>query len=108
LVGPDGGVAEGAITNIGFVDAGVVVWPSAPALLGISMHLVQAGLAEKGIVSERRPVTLGALASFEAAFLTNSPGVVAVESIDRVRFAPGSDGIGIGTAAYERAPWDPI
>jgi branched-subunit amino acid aminotransferase/4-amino-4-deoxychorismate lyase len=107
LVGPDGEIAEGAITNIGFVEAGGVIWPSAPALRGISMQLIEAGLAEKGIASERRRVTLSDLPTLEAAFLTNSQGIVAVARIDEARFPVHSPIIEAVTEVYERAPWDP-
>jgi branched-subunit amino acid aminotransferase/4-amino-4-deoxychorismate lyase len=41
FVGPDGRVSEGSVTNIAFVDGDAIVWPDAPALRGIMMHVLQ-------------------------------------------------------------------
>jgi hypothetical protein len=39
----------------GFVTGDTVVWPSAPALPGITMRLVRAGLRRHGVAFEDRP-----------------------------------------------------
>ncbi|RZJ26417.1 MAG: class IV aminotransferase, partial [Brevundimonas sp.] len=43
FVGPDGVVSEGTIWNIGFVEAGRIVWPRAPMLRGTGQRLLEAG-----------------------------------------------------------------
>ena len=45
LTGPDGIIAEGAITNIAFSDGSVLTWPDAPCLAGITWQLVEPRLA---------------------------------------------------------------
>src|SRR5262249_12254885 len=67
LTGPDGAISEGAITTIGFFDGTGVVWPAAPALAGITMQLLDRGLAGSGLRSRRAPVRLPDLGSFAAA-----------------------------------------
>ncbi|MFD8620217.1 aminotransferase class IV [Streptomyces sp. NPDC059513] len=89
LTAPGGVVTEGAITNIGFWDGSSVVWPDAPALLGITMALLERGLAAAGEPSVRRPVTLDGLGAFRGAFLCNSQGIAPVRRIDAVEFGSG-------------------
>jgi hypothetical protein len=54
LVGPDGTVAEGSVTNIAFADGDTVLWPDAPALHGISMQVLERELDRAGIPRARR------------------------------------------------------
>ncbi|MXG26036.1 aminotransferase class IV [Streptomyces sp. YIM 132580] len=89
LTAPGGVVTEGAITNIGFWDGSSVVWPDAPALPGITMALLERGLAAAGEPSVRRPVTLDGLGAFRGAFLCNSQGIAPVRRIDAVQFGSG-------------------
>lgn len=67
-----GVISEGSTWNIGFVRGDQVTWPLAPMLAGVSQGLVEGGLAGVGLVSERRPVSLRDLATFETAFICNS------------------------------------
>lgn len=67
-----GHVSEGSIWNVGFFDGEGVVWPNAPQLHGISTQLLQRGLANAGVRSTSRSVTLDDLHRFRAAFFTNS------------------------------------
>ncbi|MYX13547.1 class IV aminotransferase [Streptomyces sp. SID8374] len=89
LTAPGGVVTEGAITNIGFWDGTSVVWPDAPALLGITMALLERGLAAGGEPSVRRTVTLDGLGAFRGAFICNSQGIASVRRIDAVEFGSG-------------------
>ncbi|MFH8480863.1 aminotransferase class IV [Streptomyces sp. NPDC018055] len=89
LTAPGGVVTEGAITNIGFWDGSSVVWPDAPALPGITMALLERGLAAAGEPPVRRPVTLDGLGAFRGAFLCNSQGIAPVRRIDAVEFGSG-------------------
>ncbi|GHA92365.1 hypothetical protein GCM10010392_18540 [Streptomyces clavifer] len=86
LTAPGGVVTEGAITNIGFWGGASVVWPDAPALTGITMALLESGLARTGRPSVRRPVTLDGLGAYRAAFVTNSQGIAPVHRIDDTSF----------------------
>lgn len=83
-----GRISEGSIWNIGFVDrAGAVVWPQAPQLDGVGMRLVDTGLASQGMSSCTRPVHLGDLGMFRAAFFSNANTPVrAIAAIDERHF----------------------
>lgn len=108
LTGPGGVVSEGAITNIGFFDGSGVSWPDAPALHGITMQLLESRLAGSGLSSRRSPVRLSDLASFAAAFVTNSRGVAPVGRIDDLMIPVDTDLMKTLTQIYEAVPWDPI
>ena len=106
LTTADGEIAETATANIGFLSAGRVVWPSAPALVGTGLQLLDAALRDAGIVVERARVGLDDVAGFEGAFVVNSIGVVPVARIDDVRFsAPGALMSGL-EALHDALPWD--
>lgn len=99
-----GQVSEASIWNICFVTGDTVVWPSAPALPGITMLLIQAGLGDR---SEHRPVSLAEIGGFEAAYLTNSiDPALPVASIDETTYADRPDLRSQVLAAYESNPWD--
>jgi branched-subunit amino acid aminotransferase/4-amino-4-deoxychorismate lyase len=72
FVDRDGFVSEGSIWNICFSDGDQVVWPAAPALRGITMQLVQAGLRRDGVPSATRPIHKDDLPGFGSAVLMNS------------------------------------
>jgi branched-subunit amino acid aminotransferase/4-amino-4-deoxychorismate lyase len=82
FVDAGGCVSEGSIWNIGFFDGAGIVWPDAPQLTGVSLQLLQAGLAHKGVRSEVRRVALSEAGKFRAAFFTNSS--IAVQTIARI------------------------
>jgi branched-subunit amino acid aminotransferase/4-amino-4-deoxychorismate lyase len=102
LTTPDGLVTEGATTNIGFLQGDTVVWPDAPVLLGITMQLVNTALAEPPRLAEIR---LDDLTAFDAAFLTNARGVVAVSAVDDLEFPVDPVRMKVLTDAYGSVPW---
>ncbi|MFD9504101.1 aminotransferase class IV family protein [Streptomyces sp. NPDC060035] len=108
LTAPGGVVTEGSITNIGFWEGTSVVWPDAPALTGITMALLDSGLAQDGRPSQRRPVTLEGLGAYRAAFVTNSQGIAPVHRIDDTSFAVDEELMKRIGQVYESAPWDTI
>ncbi|MGW8888034.1 aminotransferase class IV family protein [Streptomyces sp. NPDC055749] len=108
LTAPGGVVTEGAVTNIAFWDGTSVVWPDAPALTGITMALLERGLARAGMASVRRPVTLEDLGAYRAAFVTNSQGIAPVHRIDDVSFEVDEELMGRIGKVYEDAPWDTV
>jgi branched-subunit amino acid aminotransferase/4-amino-4-deoxychorismate lyase len=59
FTGHDGAVSETSIANIGFLLGDELVWPSAPALRGITMQLLEPRLATAGIPTRRGPRTRG-------------------------------------------------
>jgi branched-subunit amino acid aminotransferase/4-amino-4-deoxychorismate lyase len=104
-----GFVSEATIWNICCVTGDTVVWPSAPALPGIMMQLVQAGLRRNGVAFEYRPVPLAQIGRYDAAYLTNSiDPALPVRSIDAVTYADRPDLRAMLLAAYESNPWDEI
>ncbi|MFJ5707739.1 aminotransferase class IV [Streptomyces sp. NPDC093105] len=81
LTSPAGEVAEAAVANIGFWDGTSVVWPTAPQLTGITMALLDPRLP-----SVHRPVALGELAGFRAAFTANARTIAPVTAVDGVAY----------------------
>ncbi|MET8711829.1 aminotransferase class IV family protein [Streptomyces sp. NPDC004735] len=108
LTSPGGMVTEGAITNIGFWDGTSVVWPDAPALAGITMSLLERGLARTGRPSVRRGVTLEGAGAYRAAFVTNSQGIAPVHRIDDTAFAVDTDLMELLARVYEDTPGEPV
>jgi branched-subunit amino acid aminotransferase/4-amino-4-deoxychorismate lyase len=113
LTGPGGVVSEGSMTNVGFFDdrafdGGAVVWPDAPVLAGITMLLLETRLPEHGLRSTRAPVRLAELASFRAAFVTNSRGIAAVRQIDELTIPVDQDLMRTLRATYASVPWDRV
>ncbi|MFE9553082.1 aminotransferase class IV [Streptomyces sp. NPDC006692] len=108
LTGPGGVIAEGAITNIAFWDGSSVVWPNRPALLGVTMAVLEPRLAEYRLKSTRREVTLDSLGGYTAAFVTNSRGIAPVGRIDEREFAVDAELMKVVWRAYEEAPWDAV
>jgi branched-subunit amino acid aminotransferase/4-amino-4-deoxychorismate lyase len=103
LTGPDGVIAEGGITNVGFFDGAGVVWPDAPALIGITMRLL-----ERGVPSRRGTVRLADLPAFDGVFVTSSRGIAPVDRVDDLRVPVVTDRMKAVSEAYEAVPWDRI
>jgi branched-subunit amino acid aminotransferase/4-amino-4-deoxychorismate lyase len=108
FVGPDGRVSEGAITNIGFVEDGAIVWPDAPALRGIMMQVLQRELDRAGMAWRSAPVRLADVSGFEGGFLTNSHGIATVAGIDDVDLRTDADLMRTAIDLLAAAPYDPI
>ncbi len=107
FVTADDAIAEGSIWNIGFHDAQGIVWPTAPALNGISMQLLKAGLARLGVAQVERRVELAELAEFRGAFFTNtSRAAVPLSGIDAVGYAQDEAGMRLLEAAMATQPWE--
>ena len=105
FVDAGGCISEGSIWNVGFFDGAGVVWPDAPQLTGVSMQLLQAGLAHNGLRSTVGHVGLDDVAGFRAAFFTNSSTPVqAIASIDARGFAPDPALIATLAECYETNP----
>ena len=108
LVGADGLVAEGAITNIGFIRGETVVWPQAPMLMGTGMQVLQRELTAAGVPQEHRRVLLGDLGSFGGVFVTNSWGVAPVSRIDDLDIPLAAPLSARVLELYANAPWDVV
>ena len=109
LTATNGEIAEGATWNIGFWDGRRVVWPSAPALPGITLQLLDAGLREQGIESVSHPVFSDQLAGFRSAFMVNSGSVgPLIEAIDTQRFDVDDKLLEMLASAWESQPMEVI
>jgi branched-subunit amino acid aminotransferase/4-amino-4-deoxychorismate lyase len=108
LTGEDAVIAEGSITNIGFCDGAGIVWPSAPALAGITMQLLERQLPRTGVTSRRARVCVPDVGSFTGAFVTNARGIAAVGQIDSHVLAIDAKLMTTLTDAYQSTNWDPI
>ena len=105
----EGEISEGSIWNIGFWDGTRVIWPGAPALPGITLQLLDAGLRANGIETVVRPVHSDRLGEYRCAFTMNSGSVgPMIESIDGHRFAIDDGLMRLLAAAYESQPLEPI
>jgi branched-subunit amino acid aminotransferase/4-amino-4-deoxychorismate lyase len=104
-----GEISEGSIWNIGFWDGVRVIWPNAPALPGITMQLLDAGLRDQGIETEVRPVFLAQLDQLRGAFILNSGSVgPMIECIDSRHFEVDSGLMQTLQSAYESRPLERI
>jgi 4-amino-4-deoxychorismate lyase len=105
----DGRVSEGTIWNVCLFDGARVVWPSEPALPGITMQLLRRALEERGIPSETRETRLPDLPWFRAAFATNSISPAQpIVSVDEVALPSDPELTALLTECYEAIPQEPI
>lgn len=102
----DGGhVSEGSVWNVCFVDGeGRVVWPTAPALQGVTARLLRAGLFQAGLAWVEEDVRMADVPRFAGAFAVNASGIRPIAAIDAMSFDAGSDWLARLTAALERQP----
>lgn len=106
---PDGEIAEGAITNVGFIDGDTVVWPdAAPYLRGITLQVLEREFVRAGVPQDRRPLRLTDVASYDGAFLANSRGTAVISEIDGVPLPTHTKLLSRVGELYESAPWDAI
>jgi branched-subunit amino acid aminotransferase/4-amino-4-deoxychorismate lyase len=104
-----GEISEGSIWNIGFWDGAAVILPAAPSLPGITVQLVEAGLAAHGIACVRRAVRAGVFDGFGAAFAMNSGNPCRpIASIDGHAFAFDAGFMARLHAAYLSRPMERI
>ena len=109
FVGDDGRISEGSVWNIVFFDGNGVTWPDAPQLRGISLQLLQTGLARHGASHRLQSVKIQDVASFRGAFFTNSSvPVQPIVRIDEVEFAVDDALTAMLVQAYERNPLEPV
>jgi branched-subunit amino acid aminotransferase/4-amino-4-deoxychorismate lyase len=108
LVGPNGGVSESTLANIGFFDGAAVVWPDAPMLHGITMQLLERELAVRGVPSRRLTVRVQDIALLDGAFLCSTRGIAAVTTVDHTSLPVEPQGLGILAEAYASVTWDSI
>ncbi len=107
LIAPDGQLAETSVANIGFIRAGRVVWPSGPALLGITWQLLDLALAAAGMRSTVERIRQDDKRGFEGAFLSSSLGVAPVGRIGTHTF-PDPEASLFLVDLYAAVPWDTL
>lgn len=108
FVGSDGLISEGSITNIGFIDGDAIVWPNAPALLGVMMQVLQRELDTGGVSWRYGPVRVTDLASIDGAFVTNSHGMASIARIDDLGMPTDSELMRTASELLAAARYDPI
>lgn len=106
--GPDGAISEGSITNIAFLDGDAIVWPSAPALRGVMMQVLQRELTRAGVPWRQGPVRLADVPAFGGALVTNSHGMAPVASVDDLVLPAGAELYATAAKLLAAAPYDPI
>jgi branched-subunit amino acid aminotransferase/4-amino-4-deoxychorismate lyase len=106
LTGAGGIISEGSITNIGFFTGDAIVWPSAPALPGITMQILERALPQHGMPSRRTPVHTADLGTYHAAFVTNARGIAPVGQVDDLALPVDGGLIRTLTEAYDSTGWD--
>jgi branched-subunit amino acid aminotransferase/4-amino-4-deoxychorismate lyase len=108
LTGPDGAISEGSITNIAFLDGDAIVWPTAPALRGVIMQVLQRELTGAGVPWRHAPVHLADLPALGGALVTNSHGMAPVASIDDLVLPTGTGLYATAARLLAAAPYDTI
>jgi branched-subunit amino acid aminotransferase/4-amino-4-deoxychorismate lyase len=108
LTDETGRIAEGTITNVGFWRDGMVIWPDAPKLDGITMLLLRRQLAAAGVVQAEEPVRVQDLAGYGGMILCNSRGWAPVSRVDDLVIPQDEAYTSIIAAAIGSCPWDEI
>ena len=108
FVGPDGRIAEGSITNIGFVSGDEIVWPEAPRLDGVMMQVLQRELDRAHISWRYEPVRIEDVSSLEGAFVTNSRGFASVARIGELELPTDAALSRSARQLLAAAPYDEI
>src|SRR5215471_7515169 len=108
LVDQEGRISEGTITNVGFWRDGMVIWPQAPKLAGITMLLLRRQLAAAGVGQAEQPVRVQDLAGYDGMILCNSRGWAPVGRVDDLMMPQDEAFAGVIAAAIDDCPWDEI
>jgi len=108
LMDETGRIAEGTITNVGFWRDGMVIWPDAPKLAGITMLLLRRQLTAAGIGQAEEQVRVQDLASYDGMILCNSRGWAPVSRVDDLVVPQDEAFTGVIAAAIESCLWEEI
>ena len=103
-----GRISEGTITNVGFWRDGMVIWPDAPKLLGITMLILRRQLTAANVRQAEEPVHVQDLADYDAMILCNSRGWAPVGRVDDLAIAQDQALANVIDAAIDGCPWDEI
>jgi branched-subunit amino acid aminotransferase/4-amino-4-deoxychorismate lyase len=108
LVDETGRISEGTITNVGFWRDGLVIWPDAPKLLGITMLILRRQLTAAGVGQAEEPVRVQDLAGYDGMILCNSRGWAPIGRVDDLTIAQDETFTKVIAAAIDDCPWDEI
>jgi branched-subunit amino acid aminotransferase/4-amino-4-deoxychorismate lyase len=108
LMDEAGRISEGTITNVGFWRDGMMIWPDAPKLPGITMLLLRHQLRVVGIPQAEEPVRVQDLPGYDGMILCNSLGWAPVTRVDDLTVPESEAFTDIITAAIDSCPWDDI
>ena len=108
LVDETGRISEGTITNVGFWRDGMVIWPDAPKLAGITMLLLRRQLTAAGIGQAEEPVRVQDLVGYGGMILCNSRGWAPVSRVDDLVIPQDEAFTGVIAAALGSSSWDEI
>lgn len=105
----DGGVvSEAAIANIGCYRDGMVSWPDAPSLHGITMQMLEEALPKAGLGTRRATIRLADLGSHDAVFLTNAIGISPVGLVDEQVLPVDTEIMKTVAGIYQHIAWQPV
>jgi len=108
LVDEMGRISEGTITNVGFWRDGMVIWPEAPKLDGITMLLLRRQLTAARIGQAEEQVRVQDLASYDGMILCDARGWAPVSRVDDLVVPQDEAFTGVIAAAIESCPWEEI
>jgi branched-subunit amino acid aminotransferase/4-amino-4-deoxychorismate lyase len=109
FVAADGRISEGSVWNIVFFDDDGAIWPDAPQLRGISLQLLQAGLASRGVAGRKQSIRIDDLPGIRGAFFTNSSvPVQPIARIDDIELAVDDTLTVALHQAYDSSPLEPV
>jgi branched-subunit amino acid aminotransferase/4-amino-4-deoxychorismate lyase len=108
LVDETGRISEGTITNVGFWRDGLMIWPDAPKLPGITMLILQRQLTAAGVGQTEKTVRVQDLAGYDGMILCNSRGWAPVGRVDDLTIAQDEAFTKVIAAAIDDCPWDEI
>jgi branched-subunit amino acid aminotransferase/4-amino-4-deoxychorismate lyase len=108
LVDETGRISEGTITNVGFWRDGLMIWPDAPKLPGITMLILQRQLTAAGVGQAGKTVRVQDLAGYDGMILCNSRGWAPVGRVDDLTIAQDETFTEVIAAAIDDCPWDEI
>jgi branched-subunit amino acid aminotransferase/4-amino-4-deoxychorismate lyase len=108
LVDETGRISEGTVTNVGFWRDGLVIWPDAPKLLGITMLILRRQLTAADVGQAEETVSVQDLAGYNGMILCNSHGWAPVGRVDDLTIAQDEAFTKVIAAAIDDCPWDEI
>jgi branched-subunit amino acid aminotransferase/4-amino-4-deoxychorismate lyase len=108
LVDETGRISEGTITNVGFWRDGMVIWPEAPKLDGITMLLLRRQLTAAGIGQAEEQVRVQDLAGYGGMILCNARGWAPVSRVDDLVVPQDEAFADVITDAIDSCPWEEI